>query len=291
MSENFAGVDINSATASLEGVAPGAAPESSAPEGAPQPSDIMDLDSYQGKIKWQGREMAPSDLKRGYMLHSDYSKKTQAIAEERRTYQENKKYFDNLEADLDKIERDPSLVAQFKQIYPRQFHFYVDRLYRNNQQTQQGQQGQQGQMPPELLRRLERMESMEYERVQEAFEKDTQAELATIDAHMSQFSKKYSLADDDSVLAKAQMLVSQARNQGDLKYKLDGKTWEQLYKLDHNAKSKKFESIYKTQVNKQLEASRRARDTGGGGGIPGQAPKKMKLKDVQDSIIDHYANN
>jgi hypothetical protein len=82
-------------------------------------SQISELEKLE-KIKYNGKVLSGKDLarelKEGSLRLSDYTKKTQAIAEER-------KYYDNLAVDLQKLKANPALVDQFKSIYPQKFHW------------------------------------------------------------------------------------------------------------------------------------------------------------------------
>ena len=98
---------------------------------AGQVVDITDPDRY----RYNGRPV--KDWASGYMRQQDYTSKTQEIAQER-------KYYENLHYDLDKVRQDPALAEQFKQIYPEKFHAYLRFIQQGTpSQTQSPQQQQQ----------------------------------------------------------------------------------------------------------------------------------------------------
>ena len=88
----------------------------------------------------------------------DYTRKTQEIAQERR-------YFANLDADLEKVRNNPSLAEEFKRIYPEQYHNFL-RYTQSNSATrpQSAASGQATNVDPELMSRFERLERAHQER-------------------------------------------------------------------------------------------------------------------------------
>src|SRR3954464_16064772 len=83
----------------------------------PKTPEMVDLESLE-KFRYAGREMTPKELQQAVMLQSDYTRKTQQLAEER-------KYYDNLSADLSAVAQNPQLAAKFKEVYPEKFHDYL----------------------------------------------------------------------------------------------------------------------------------------------------------------------
>jgi len=83
---------------------------------------IIELDGLE-KFKYEGRD-TPKEIEaweKGHMMQSDYARKTQAISEER-------KYYDNLHVDLAAVRNNPSLKSEFLKIYPEKFHSHLDFL-------------------------------------------------------------------------------------------------------------------------------------------------------------------
>ena len=258
-----------------EGSGTDTAPETNTPDSAPETkaaSDILELDKIE-KFKFEGQEWSPKDLKNAYLRQQDYTQKTQALAEER-------KYYDNLQTDLATLRSNPALVDQFKSIYPEKFHGYVDMILAKDEQAkEQGQpQTQQNQpsVPPELMDRINRIE-------QSFFSKEVEAIEATLSSYDSKFSAKYPMANVNDVYAKAQMLNGKGE-------KLTEETWDKLWKSSNDSDKARFDQFYKSQIKEQKQAAAKAKDVQTGGGIPGQAPQNLKLKDVRNAMLKNMGS-
>lgn len=235
---------------------------------AAQAQSIVDLDSVE-KFKFAGREWTPKDFQGAYMMQSDYTKKTQALAEER-------KYYDNLQYDLAAVKGNPSLVAKFKATYPEKFHAYLSYVAPTTPRTQETE-GQstatQSQADPAVLERIERIEA-------EFRERKVQAINAELDAKFKTLGEKFPFADEDSAIARAQTLLEtkrmhaaphEASNQT-----ITDKEWEDIWKASHERTQKLAEKHYSTQVTKQKNANTKGADVAAGGGIGGNAPKQPR---------------
>lgn len=251
--------------------------ESGAPSGGAQPegkaSSITDLDSLE-KFKFDGKEWTAKDLKAAYLMQSDYTRKTQALSEERRKLEESSKFDLNLRYDLDAVIKDPSLAGKFREIYPKEFHQFLDRISAQSMQPKDQQQSNVQQIPPEFMGRLDKLEST-------LFEKEVQTESAQIDNIMQKLGGQYKIAAKvpDLILARAESMAQKGR--------LDEKAWESLYKSVQEDAEKVFKELYADQFKEQQTASRRAKDAGAGGGTPGQAPVAPKsLKEATRAALD-----
>lgn len=268
--DSGAAVDTGSAPTGDSGTTPDQA-TSTAPSGsAGQFVDITDPDRY----RYNGRSVKEWDS--GYMRQQDYSSKTQALAQERR-------YYDNLSVDLERVKQAPQLAEQFKQIYPEKFHAYLRYVMgetptRPQQVGQPQAQQQYAQMDPRFESRLQRME--EANRAREV--SLISSELDTIYDRMA---KKYPFADQEAVTARAQALFQAIKQQDPLNpnIRITEKQWDALWKSHHEQAQKIAEARYKQQVKDQISASRKGSDAGGGGGVPGQAPRQYKtIKEASD---------
>ena len=253
----------------------------SAPSGSPEPSgghsaapsqqQMIELES-QNKFRFGGKEWTPKEFQGAYMMQADYTRKTQQLAEER-------KYFDNLNADLAAVKQNPALEAKFKEIYPTKYHAYLDYVAQK-QQPQQGQNNQQQQYnnDPAFLKRFEAIES-------EMNERKMQAINAELDARFKTLSEKYPLADEEAAVARAQALHARG-------IKLDDKTWDQIWKAVSDKNELVFKKYGAAQVNKQKSANQRGKDAAPGGGIPGQAPRQPKnIKEATKFALEELQNS
>lgn len=247
---------------------------SSQPEGQPQPSgaqdtsgtpsDITDLQKLE-KFKFEGQEMTYKELQAAYMRQQDYTRKTQELSQDRN-------YYDNLNFDLAKVRSNPELATKFKEIYPEKFHSFLDTVLQKQSQEQAGKTPQvQTELDPKLVSRIDQIEKMVTEDKVTAIE-------AKLEAQDQRMSGKFPMADIEAVYARAQAAHAKGT-------KLTDEAWEKIWKDDHDKHVKRYEAHYKGQFEKQKDASSKAKDIGPGGGIPGQAPQRVALKDVADQVI------
>lgn len=230
--------------------------------------DVVDIEKV-GKVKFNGREWSPEDLRKAQMLHSDYTKKTQALSEE-------KKYWANLDADLAKVQGDPSLAGQFKKLYPKDFHKFLTYAgYKESDQEVEQPKEKHG-VDPELMKDFQMMKS--YIREQEV-----QKHEAILDSKFSRLSQKYPEGNEDVVLARAEALL----NRG---IELEDHVWEKLWKDSHETMVKRYQSGQKKLVETQRQANQKGKAQGPGGGTPGAAPQRLRLKDVADVAIRDLTN-
>lgn len=247
-------------------------PEQSSEQGQEQATQeqILELESLP-KFKYAGRELTAKELQGMVMMQSDYTRKTQAIAEER-------KYYENLQADLDAVKSNPTLAAQFKQVYPEKFHKFLGYVASKTQQEKPAQNAQwKSQMDPDFLERFNRVEK-------ELNERKVQAIEAELDAKFSKLSKQYPMADEEAVVARAQTLLEKGQ-------KLTDQVWNELWKGVHDRNTKLAEQFYAGKVNQQKTANAKGKDAASGGGLPGQAPKLPRtIKEASDHALKELEN-
>lgn len=256
--------------------------------------EILDLEKLaKGKFKFDGQEMTLDDLKRDRLRYQDYTKKTQALAEER-------KFIDNLDADLSAVRKDPNLIAKFKQIYPEKFHRYLAFVQAGAQSPgSQGQesQGQTQNLPPEVLEKLKKLDELESK--VSGFEAESiEGQKQTLDNIFStletDFKKKYPRADMIHVYgAVSDYLEANGLKSKDLiqNKTATSKMFEQFTKASHEARQKEFEEWKKAEVEVIRENNSKASDIGRGGGTPSGAPKKYGRKmfdEVADEMVSDF---
>ena len=225
---------------------------------------LADLSAYE-RFKLGEKEFTRDQLDKGIMLQSDYTKKTQEIAQER-------KFYSNLQADLDNVARNPALAEQFKSIYPKQFHHFLGYVARETAQT--GTQSQTQKQADEVKDpRFEKVDQVlsKFEMWEKEQQEQRVVQKATeIDSIFTKFSPKYPLAtpngDESFVLNKAQAAL-------DAGEKLDAVQWEKIFKSAETHYKTAFEKHYKQINSNQKAAHVRGKEIGSGGGVPGGAPK------------------
>ena len=228
-----------------------------------QPQEIDSLDRY----RYQGRPL--KDWESGYMRQQDYTQKTTQIAQERR-------FFDNLSIDLDRVKQNPALAEQFRSIYPEKFHAYLryvqsENSSPNSQNGSSPQQQQYGRLDPAMEQRIMQLEK--------GFrDKEVAAISADLDRKFEKLSLKYPHADEEAVVARAQALLMKMKemNPG-AQVEISEKQWDALWKSQHDRAYGLSDAQYRKQVQNQIQVNKKNSDPAGkGGGIPGQAPRQFK---------------
>lgn len=233
----------------------------------PKTQEEIILDKLE-KFKFDGKEYTPEQIRNQMLMHSDYTKKTQAIAQE-------KKYLENLRYDVEAVKKNPALASEFRKLYPEQYHEILDILGLSgvSKQTQEDSSQNQASVDPQLMSKLERLESY----VQE---QETSKAEAILETTFAKMSAKYPDAIEDVVISRAQALMDQGVRGEEI-------PWEKLWKHEHDRVNKILEERQGRKLQTQRDANLKAKAPAQGGGIPGQAPAKPKLKDVADLAIQH----
>lgn len=251
------------------------APETDSTEGAPQgdlapnaPAPLTELEKLE-KFKFEGQEYSPQELKKAMLRQQDYTRKTQEFSQERR-------FYDNLRADLRTIRANPALASEFRRIYPQKFHDYLEDVLGNAgtpsqpQPKTEGSQPQYAQLDPQLVSRFEKLENT-------YFEKEVAFIETSLKTQETEFMTKYPMADIENVYSKAQALLTRnGELPADEKVQLTQEIWDRIYKADHEKNKSRADAYYKENINKQKQAGLKGRDAGAGGGVPGGAPKTYK---------------
>lgn len=231
----------------------------------------VDLDSLE-RFRYGGREWTKKELQSAIMRQEDYTAKTQSLSQER-------KFAENFAFDAAQVMRDPSLFQKFSEIYPKK---YVESLQlalgEQLQKAQEKTQATSQAVDPQLEARLKKIESFRETYEKQTHEAQVKANEAQIDQFIKDFSPKYPLADEQLVLARAEVLLQKG---ADLTQK---STWEKIYKDVHQMHEKKFNEFYKTRFQNQTVANSKSKDAASGGGIPGQAPPRT-IKEV-DAMVN-----
>jgi hypothetical protein len=244
---------------------------------------IFNLDKTD-KFTFGGREWTRDALgklidqeKQFQSMQGDYTKKTQALAQERKALEEDKKFRENLAWDLMAVKQDPSKVQEFIKVYPQSYHRYIeDFLKSNSSNQQQTQVQQQPQVDVRLMSKIERLEKFYNEQ-------EIARESAEVEKTMAELSKDYPDAAkfQEMVLSRAY----EARLAGSA---LSREDWEQFYKQVDDQVKATLKQHYGEKVKQQLEANAKGKDVGAGGGTAGRAPNvPPKFKSFDE--IQKYA--
>lgn len=284
----------------------GASPEASASNGALAPdsdaaaSAVFDLNKAE-KFLFDGKEMTPKELNAMILRQKDYTKRTQAIAEERRRFEQErtewtqkqeqeKLYTDNYEIDIQNVLRDPSKESRFKEIYPVKFHNLLDQALAKHFGDPNSPKRNDTVLEQRLKSVEGKFEQRERELAKTAFEESVATNAEILDSNIQRLAQKYPMADEDSVLARAEYMASSLKKDATFNDSF-GALMEKLYKENHAYHDNRYKQTYKANVEKQKQANTRGKDIGKGGASPGTAPQKMKLKDVKNHILSTMGQN
>ena len=246
------------------------------------PKEILDLDKLE-RFRFDGKEWGPKDLKNSYLRHADYTKKTQELKEAR-------KYSDNFTIDLEKVIENPALLTDFRAVYPKE---YVERALRvlkrlegNGAEAKSPQERAESPTAgdPQLIKKLSTLE----EKLAAIEDNHRATEVEKIQSWLNNqyesLQKKYPDADPDVVDARAEIASRQGTE-------ISVAALEKLFKASHDQNSARYEAKYKEKVQKQIEAGKKAKDSGPGGGTVGSAPKGIKtLKEAKAQMLQDFGS-
>lgn len=233
----------------------------------PDLEDIVDLGKLP-KFKWNGKTLTAKELQAMAMMQSDYTKKTQEISQ-------SKKYYENLYYDLENVKKDPKLASEFKRVYPKSFHSYLDHALSSVPQPAEDTNAAQQQKAVEE-KKVEPVDP----RLDEMYNFYKEQRLASsqekVDALFDRLTSKYPDADEAKIISRVQTLIDLSKREPDKYQRPDDAAIEKLFKQEHEG----FQSKVKEQVSRMLDEQRKANARGrgplAGGATPGQAPKMPK---------------
>lgn len=249
----------------------------------PQQKSVFDIDGAD-KIVFRGKEYTPEEFDKAMLMQSDYTKKTQALADEKKSVAKYKTYVDNLHIDLENVRSNPELIDQFKSIYPEEFHKFVDNLNTDlDSDLDDTNQFQENQLIKSLKNQVEALEK-KLNGYDDKFQNEKlDAVNAQIDSIFDRNLSKYELADEDAVLVKAQRMVLENRENPN--FHMTEAAWEKLFRDDHNLREKKYSEAYKKRINEQASLGKKSMDGGPSGTAVGSPRKKMSFAEATEMMI------
>lgn len=249
-----------------------------------QKQELIDLDKLE-KFRFEGKDWTLNDLRKSYLMHSDYTRKTMELSQER-------KFSENLAYDIANVLRNPQLVDKFKQTYPEKFHRYLDAygdfMNRQSEETQP-EKTQQPAVDPSFLKEFNEMKN-EFNSIKEQKQaQELRAAEAELDNVFSTNLKKYPSADETVVTNKALALLEQLKERGEPE-QLTAKQWDLLFKSEHERVRGVLDKVKREEAQQQIKSNRLAKEAAPGGGTPGQAPAKRTFKEATEDAIKHFAS-
>ncbi len=243
-----------------------------------QPS-MAELEKME-RFKFDGQEWTPKDLKNAILRHNDYTRKTQELAENRKSVETEQLYRDNFRVDFKKVLQDPDRMNDFRQAYPSHWVELAETLLEKEQSAVQPQSVQQNAtagagLDPKIMKDIDYIKNTFQQREIEALEK-------SLDAEFLKLGQKYPSANQELVLARAQIL-------SDKKVDIlqNGKL-EEIFKTLHDQESTREKQWRENMLKEQKTANARGRDIGKGGGTPGKAPEKMNFRQAREKMLEDH---
>jgi hypothetical protein len=246
-----------------------------APEATQQSASTTDIDGL-SEFTFQGEKYTPEQLHKILTEARTYG-------EQAKSYQEEKKYLDNLDADLENVLQDPRLADRFKQVYPNKFHGVLDKLLRDQRQGD-ARPNAQSSLPKEFLNEFGQLKERLKFHEERAYQAEVQAAGAKLDSMLPPLFQKFPMAIEDQVYARAESILASGQ-------KLTEKTWERLVRESHDVAQKKADQFYGSKLKSQLDKGQRGRDVGPGGATPGSTPNKPRTFDeAREAMLRHVQN-
>ncbi len=238
---------------------------------------VVELEKV-GKFKWEGKEWTPEELKKAALRLDDYTKKTQTLAEERKSLDSERKYYENLYADLASVRSNPELAREFVKVYPEKFHSYLKSVLTNTQERTDSQTPVNHQQVTPDVELLSRVNKLESHFTKQEVEKAKLEIKSTVD----ELAKKYTNVGQDF----KDMVYAQAFEFYEKNKTINPEAWDSIFKNLDTRLEKAFQARYADLVKKQTTANSKAKDVEPGGGTVGRAPKKFKsLDEVEKQML------
>jgi len=231
------------------------------------------------KFRFDGQEWTAKDLKNAILRQQDYTRKTQDLSEARKTFENERKFYENLHADLNIVKQNPHLAQEFLKIYPQKFHGALKQIMGDQAQLQSQQvPKQESKFDVDVMSRLTNLEKFYHE--QEVAKNEAQ-----INSTVDTLSKKYPDAIPEMAIGRVFEAYAQALKT-DPNAKLTPEMWEDTFKSVDKFMKDRISTMYRTKQQEQLKANKRASDVSSGGGTVGRAPQKFsRLKDVTEYAV------
>ncbi len=240
---------------------------------ATQINDVADLDKLE-KFMFEGKEWTKDDLRRSILMQQDYTRKTQEVANERKSIEQERKYTENVPYDLEKLARDPNLIDQFKRVYPKSYHAAADKLLASLGISPKASAQKTGEsaIPEEWRAELDQVKSMVRTYETEKYETQLNATFNTLKA-------KYPKAREDVIIFKARAELDAGNPP------LTDDQFEKLFKDEHESSKKAFDDYHLSMIKEQKAANKKGRDVPNGGETPTSPPKRLTMKEATEAAI------
>ncbi len=238
---------------------------------------VFDLSKAE-KFLFEGKEYTLDQLKKERLMMSDYTRKTQEIAEERRQIETERNLTQHFKADLPKVLQNPDLIGEMARHYPPEMVALARQFLEMTPRQQQEAMGQGTGFDPKSIQKL--VEPM-MKPLQDKIDRyETETLTKQLDSIYSTMKGKYPSADEEFVTARLQALDHQ-------RIPITQEKIEETFKYFHDKDLQAKDSYHKEQLKKQSEATKKAKDVASGGGTPGVGPKRLKLSEVPGALKEH----
>lgn len=245
-----------------------------------QAQAVIDLSKAE-KFMLDGKEYTYDKLRKEMLMQADYTRKTQEYSAQMKEFGKKQELYNHFQADLPKVLENPDLIRELAQHYPKEFVQMAQRMLDTRGPTTQTQTRDQGAITEDKINRL--IES-KVNGVRDQFASEQAQEK--LDVILTQMKTKYPEFQDGRM---ERFVLSELRAMADQDIQITGDKIEDTFKNLNEWLGSSRESYHKAQLKKQSEANKKGSDMGAGGGTPGQAPNKLKLKDVPNALQNHLS--
>lgn len=257
-------------------------PQGNTPQTEAQVAQALELSKAE-KFMIDGKEYTYDKLRKEMLLQQDYTRKTQEHAQAVKDFQKQKELDSHFRADLPKVLKNPELLSELAQHYPKEYVQLAREYLGMSKAGQQKTTQDQGTLTREEISELIKSE-VSTARDQVISEQN----LEKLNVILEQMKTKYPEFKDGRmerfVLSELQALASQD-------IKIDAGKIEETFQSLNEWLQGSRDSYHKAQLKKQSEANKKGSDMGAGGGTPGQAPQRLKLNQVSGALTDHLKRN
>lgn len=262
------------------------AAQSAEPSQAQVAAAIAELDKME-KFKFQGKEWTPKDLEKAMLRQSDYTKKTQELAEQRKAFEKEQRFAEALAYDLEYVRKNPTQASinEFISIYPEKYHGHLKKVI---EELQSGQTQETAQPKSQPQSSYDLQTAADIKQMKEFIHKQEVAKnTSMINGWVDKYSKLVENPKSRALATKIAIAnVFEAHNQGT---EVTEAMFEDAFKSVAAELKEAVSGEYKELVTKQTQANAKARDVDPGGGTVGRAPAKMSFAQATQAAIKHLS--
>ena len=257
--------------------------------------DVLDFASLSGKkIKIGDEIFSAEQLKAERLRYADYTRKTQEMAQIKQQHEKTLEYQRKLRADVDTVKENPHLAEKFKEIYPKEYHWLVSEYEEQAEKLTPALQAEVQKVLEPHLKTLKEHQAR-------IAEEKSKAAHAKLDNYLKTLTSKYTEADQDWVLAKADVVeqqFNQAVEEGNYevaefiknKYNIgdEEKVLDAIFKMSHDKMLERYKAYNSREVSQIKQKQTKARDMASGGNLAAKDKGKPKSFEEMNEYLKTF---